>query len=201
MAKFLEDSDIDFILFDFATHWIPSIALKFNIPTGYFSIFIAAFLGFIGPEPGMNNDYEIRKTPEEYTVPPKWVPFETTVAFKLFEVLRIFEASMKGEDENEYAPEWLKVVGDIHRKPVFPVGQLPTTPYEDDSTKIDAWREIKLWLDKQEKGKVIYVAFGSEAKPSQNELTELSLGRFRRMNKGKRNSVHELGATTQDTES
>ncbi|KAH0745246.1 hypothetical protein KY285_006903 [Solanum tuberosum] len=199
MAKFLEDSDIDFILFDFASYWIPSIASKFNIPTGYFSIFIAAVLGFVGPEPGLNNDYEIRKTPEEYTVPPKWVSFETTVAFKLFEVLRIFEASMKGEEENvsdifriykaaelsdfllvrgcsEFEPEWLKVVGDIHGKPVFPVGQLPTTTYEDDNTKIDAWREIKLWLDEQEKGKVIYVAFGSEAKPSQNELTELSLG-------------------------
>uniref|UniRef100_M1BBL0 Anthocyanidine rhamnosyl-transferase n=1 Tax=Solanum tuberosum TaxID=4113 RepID=M1BBL0_SOLTU len=199
IAKFLEDSAPDFIIFDFASYWIPSIASKFNIPTGYFSIFIAAVLGFTGPEPGLNNDYEIRKTPEEYTVPPKWVPFETTVAFKLFEVLRIFEASMKGEEENvsdiiryyksvencdfllvrscsEFEPEWLKVVGDIHRKLVFPVGQLPTTPYEDDSTKIDAWREIKLWLDEQEKGKVIYVAFGSEAKPSQNELTELSLG-------------------------
>ncbi|XP_049372222.1 UDP-glycosyltransferase 91A1-like [Solanum verrucosum] len=199
MAKFLEDSDIDFILFDFISYWVPSIASKFNIPSGYFSIFIAAFLGFIGPVPGLKNDYEIRMTPEEYTVTPKWVPFETTVAFKFFEVSRIFEASMKGEEENiadivryyksvencdfllvrscsEFEPEWLKVVGDIHRKSVFPVGQLPTTPYEEDSTKSDAWREIKLWLDKQEKGKVIYVAFGSEAKPSQNELTELSLG-------------------------
>ncbi|KAG5574696.1 hypothetical protein H5410_054830 [Solanum commersonii] len=98
IAKFLQDSAPDFIIFDFASYWIPSIASKFNIPTGYFSIFIAAVLGFTGPEPGLNNDYEIRKTPEEYTVPPKWVPFETTVAFKLFEVLRIFEASMKGEE-------------------------------------------------------------------------------------------------------
>ncbi|KAF3621142.1 UDP-glycosyltransferase 91A1 [Capsicum annuum] len=199
MAKFLEDSTPDFIFFDFASYWIPSIASKFSIPTAYFSIFIAAALGFTGPVPGLNNDYEIRETPEEYTICPKWVPFDTTVAFKLFEVSRIFEASMKGEEENvsdlfrifktfehcnfllvrscsEFEPEWLKVVEDIHRKPVFPVGQLPTTTYDDDSTKINAWEEIKLWLDKQEKGKVIYVAFGSEAKPSQNELTELSLG-------------------------
>ncbi|MCD7467597.1 hypothetical protein HAX54_005124 [Datura stramonium] len=199
MAKFLEDSAPDFILFDFASYWLPSIASKFNIPTAYFSIFNAAALGFTGPVPGLNNDYEIRKTPEEYTIAPKWVPFKTTVAFKLFEISRIFEASMKGDEENvsdifriykvlelsdfllvrscsEFEPEWLKVVADIHRKPVFPVGQLPTTSYEDDTTKIDAWREIKSWLDKQEQGKVIYVAFGSEAKPSQNELTEISLG-------------------------
>ncbi|XP_049378918.1 UDP-glycosyltransferase 91A1-like [Solanum stenotomum] len=199
IAKFLEDSAPDCIFFDFACYWIPSIASKFNIPTAYFSIFIAASMGYIGPVPGLNNDYEIRTTPEEYTVTPKWVPFETTVAFKFFEISRIFEASVKGDEENvsdifriykaiehsdfllvrscsEFEPEWLKVVGDIHRKPVFPVGQLPKTTYEDDNTKIDAWTEIKLWLDEQEKGKVIYVAFGSEAKPSQNELIELSLG-------------------------
>ncbi|KAL3355305.1 hypothetical protein AABB24_019398 [Solanum stoloniferum] len=199
IARFLEESTPDFIIFDFASYWIPSIASKFNIPSGYFSIFIAALLGFAGPVPGSNNDYEIRTMPEEFTVPPKWVPFETTVASKLFEVLKIFEATFKGEEENvsdlfrmhksvencdflfvrscsEFEPEWLKVVGDIHRKPVFPVGQLPTTIYEDDNTKIDAWKEIKLWLDEQEKGKVIYVAFGSEVKPSQNELTELAFG-------------------------
>ncbi|XP_009623238.1 UDP-glycosyltransferase 91A1 [Nicotiana tomentosiformis] len=199
MAKFLEDSAPDFILFDFTSHWVPSVAKNFNIPTAYFSIFIAAFLGFAGPVPGLNNDYEIRKTPEEYCVPPKWVPFETTVCWKLFEVLRIFDASMEGDEENvpdifrlyktledcdilvvrscsEFEPEWLKVLENIHQKPVFPVGQLPTTSYEDDSTTMDAWRSIKLWLDMQEKGKVVYVAFGSEAKPSQNELTEISLG-------------------------
>ncbi|CAN4126797.1 unnamed protein product [Withania somnifera] len=199
ITKFLEDSRPDIILFDFATYWVPSVASKFNIPTAYFSIFIAALLGFLGPVPGSNHDYEIRKTPEEYTVPPKWVSFETTVAWKLFEVSRIFEASKNGDEENiadisryyksvencdfllvrscsEFEQEWLKVIGDVHQKPVFPVGQLPTTTYEDDSTKIHTWREIEQWLDKQEKEKVIYVAFGSEAKPSQNELTELSLG-------------------------
>lgn len=30
IAKFLEDSDIDFILFDFVSYWLPSIASKFN---------------------------------------------------------------------------------------------------------------------------------------------------------------------------
>ncbi|CAN4114818.1 unnamed protein product [Withania somnifera] len=199
MTKFVEDSSPDFIFFDFTSYWVPSVASKFNIPTAYFSIFIAAFLGFTGPVPGLNHDYEIRKTPEEYTVPPKWVTFETTVAFKLFEILRIFEASIKGDEENvsdlfrlyksvencdfllvrscsEFESEWLKVLEDVHRKSVFPMGQLPTTTYEEDNAKIDAWKETKKWLDKQEKKKVIYVAFGSEAKPSQNELTELSLG-------------------------
>ncbi|PHT31194.1 putative UDP-rhamnose:rhamnosyltransferase 1 [Capsicum baccatum] len=80
-------------------------------------------------------------------------------------------------------------------------GQLPTTLYEDENTNIDAWREMKIWLDKQQKGKVIYVAFGSETKQRQNELIELALGlgRFRRTNKGERNCVHELGSTSHNS--
>ncbi|CAK9185559.1 unnamed protein product [Ilex paraguariensis] len=35
---------------------------------------------------------------------------------------------------------------------------------------------MKDWLDKQVKGSLVYVAFGSEAKPSQAELTEIALG-------------------------
>lgn len=153
MSEFLKDSTPDFIPFDFTSYWIPSIAKKFNISTAYFSIFIAAFLGFTGPLPGLKNDYEIRKTAEEYIVPPKWVPFEATVAWKLFEVLPMFDAPMSGDEENmsdillvrscsEFEPEWLKVLEDIHQKPVFPIGQLPTTSYEDDSTTIDAWRWV-----------------------------------------------------------
>jgi hypothetical protein len=35
---------------------------------------------------------------------------------------------------------------------------------------------MKAWLDMQSKGSVVYVAFGSEAKPSQTELTEIAFG-------------------------
>ena len=35
---------------------------------------------------------------------------------------------------------------------------------------------MKEWLDKLAKGAVVYVAFGSKAKPTQEELTEIVLG-------------------------
>nr|GLL18926.1 UDP-glycosyltransferase 91A1-like isoform X2 [Ipomoea trifida] len=198
MAKFLEDSCPDWVFLDFDAYWLPSVASKLGVSTAFFSIYIAAVLGFIGPLPSSSLmvDYGERKTPEDFTVPPKWVPFESSVAFRLFEISRIL-GDVTGDEDNvsdtfrfmstmercdilavrsceEFEAEWLKLVEDIHRKPVIPVGQLPTTAY--NGGKNDAWGVIKGWLDRQEPGSVVYIAFGSEAKPSQAELTEIALG-------------------------
>ncbi|KAH7860479.1 hypothetical protein Vadar_013888 [Vaccinium darrowii] len=138
--------------------------------------------------------------PEDFTVPPKWIPFQSTVAFRTFEINRIFDDDVKGNDENvpakhrlgvsidgsdvvavrssyEFEPEWLQVLEEIYGKPVIPVGILPPMPIDQDSDDDDKeWKSIKEWLDKQPKGSVVYVAFGSEARPSQTELTEIALG-------------------------
>ncbi|KAG5226161.1 UDP-glycosyltransferase 91A [Salix suchowensis] len=59
----------------------------------------------------------------------------------------------------EFEPEWLHLLEEIHGKP-----------------ENQTWRSMKDWLDKKKKGSVVYIAFGSEAKPSQVELTEIALG-------------------------
>lgn len=77
----------------------------------------------------------------------------------------------------EFEPEWLHLFQELIGKPVIPVGLL--APTEDDAVRDEGsgmWKSMKVWLDKQEKGSVVYVAFGSEAKPSQVELTEIALG-------------------------
>ncbi|KAI3435137.1 uncharacterized protein J3R85_006364 [Psidium guajava] len=148
-----------------------------------------AGMGFEG------GDY--RKTPEDFTTSPKWVPFPTKVAFHLFEIKKIFDVvtgNASGvtdlyrmgtsqeccdiialRSSYEVEPEWLSLLKDIHAKPVFPVGQLPPGDPEGRG-ETDTWRSIKEWLDAQRKGTVVYVAFGSESKPSQTELTEIALG-------------------------
>lgn len=114
-------------------------------------------------------------------MPPKWVPFPTTVAFRRFEVLRVFD-DMNREDVYtdapalqrfrqvlsgcdaiavrdcmEFEPEWLSLLEDVHRKPVLPVGLLPTRPnIEIDDN--DKWKTMKEWLDLQSKGSVVYVS-------------------------------------------
>jgi hypothetical protein len=196
MTRFLATShDIDYLLYDFAPYWLPEIATGLGIPNAFFSIFLGAAVCFLKPA----SLIEDRTQPEHFTVPPKSIPFPTTVRFKLFEILRIFE-SITGDASDvsdsyrlqevlrccqmvairscmEFEPEWLHLFQELIGKPVIPVGLL--APTEDDAVRDEGsgmWKSMKDWLDKQEKGSVVYVAFGSEAKPSQVELTEIALG-------------------------
>lgn len=194
LTHFLESSNPDWLLFDFAAYWAPATARNLGIPCAFFSIFIGACLAFVGPtSPEISPDD--RKNPEDYTVPPKWVPFPSNVAFHLFEVHRVYLDTITGDESNvsdiyrfmegmrgcdviairdcmEFDPEWLRLLQDIHRKPVLPVGQLPTTNHEEN----DRWGSMSEWLDRQPKASVVYVAFGSEAMPSQEEITTIALG-------------------------
>ncbi|KAJ6673152.1 GLYCOSYLTRANSFERASE [Salix viminalis] len=193
LSKFLEScDDLDCVLFDFAPYWLPDIATSLGIPNVIFSIFTAAALSCVKPASAVDD----RSKPEDFTFPPKWVTFPTNVTLRLFEVLRIFDQSidpnvvsdfyrlqegMKGCDMiavrscMEFEPEWLHLLEEIHGKPVIPVGVLATTEY-DTGEENQTWRSMKDWLDKKKKGSIVYIAFGSEAKPSQVELTEIALG-------------------------
>ncbi|KAL3726358.1 hypothetical protein ACJRO7_031277 [Eucalyptus globulus] len=196
VAQFLESSDPDWIMYDFAPYWAGSIASRLGIRSVFFSIMTGACLGFLGPVWALKGgDY--RKTPEDFTKRPNWVPFPTRVAFRHFEIKKIFDAVIgnasgvtdlyrfgAGQEScdiialrssYEVEPEWLSLLRDIHTKPIFPVGLLPPRDPETRG-EMDSWRSIKEWLDSQKKGTVVYVAFGSEAKPSQIELTEIALG-------------------------
>jgi hypothetical protein len=202
ITQLLQDLKPDWVFYDFAPYWVGSIGKQLGIKTVFFSIVTAAFLAFLGPATVLMGDDD-RTKPEDFTVPPKWVPFDTEVAYKYHEIKTIFE-SIEGDVSgvsdlyrfgkglqdcdivaarscSEFEPEWLRVLNDIYKKPVFPIGQLPTTAYEiegdsTESTTYSSWASIQNWLDKQSKGSIVYVAFGSEAKPSQAQLTELALG-------------------------
>ncbi|XVF15309.1 hypothetical protein REPUB_Repub09cG0140300 [Reevesia pubescens] len=197
LAKFLETSSPDWILFDFAPYWLPPLAHNLRIPTVFFSIFIAVCVANLKPSSPLIDIEDDRVTPEDFTKPPKWVSFPSSTAFRLFEVSKIF-GSIMGEGSHtsdsyrfekvlelcdaiavrscwELEPEYLNLLKKLHDKPVIPVGQLPTTDYDNEDGD-EAWKPIKEWLDKQETRSVVYIAFGSEAKPSQEELTEIALG-------------------------
>ncbi|KAB1201894.1 putative UDP-rhamnose:rhamnosyltransferase 1 [Morella rubra] len=193
----------DWIIHDFAPHWLPPIATKLGIRRVFFSVFNASFLCFVGPSNSSTTDAvdptSTRTETDHFIVPPKWVPFPTKIAPRLFEAKKLIgnhmEENASGVSDisrymqavegagalavktcSEVEGEWLKLLGQLHNAPVFPVGSLPSSAQERGVDKDGTWGTIVEWLDKREKGSVVYVAFGTEVQPSQEDLNELALG-------------------------
>ncbi|PIA52261.1 hypothetical protein AQUCO_01000256v1 [Aquilegia coerulea] len=200
LSSFLKTTCPDWLISDFASHWLPPIAAKLNVPCVFFSIFNAANLCFFGPPSalcGVGDD--VRKNPQDFTVPPKWIPFENNLAFRKCEISRWFnDAVVENESgigdavrfglvvqecdivvvrsSTEFEPEWLKLLQEVYKKPVLPIGLLPPQLHIVEDKNDENWLTIKRWLDKQEHGSVVYVALGSEATLNEQETVELALG-------------------------
>ncbi|CAD5334446.1 unnamed protein product [Arabidopsis thaliana] len=195
LKEFLRRSSPDWIIYDYASHWLPSIAAELGISKAFFSLFNAATLCFMGPASSLIE--EIRSTPEDFTVVPPWVPFKSNIVFRYHEVTRYVEKTEEDVtgvsdsvrfgysiDESdavfvrscpEFEPEWFGLLKDLYRKPVFPIGFLPPV-IEDDDAVDTTWVRIKKWLDKQRLNSVVYVSLGTEASLRHEEVTELALG-------------------------
>ncbi|KAL1820426.1 hypothetical protein ACET3Z_015295 [Daucus carota] len=197
VTHFLECNSVDWILCDIISYWLGPVASRLGIRCAWYSIFPASILGFFGPPSNMITGDDYRVNPEDFTVRPKWVPFETSVAMSLYQILAQapnFEADgtenvtdlfrvgntvqncdiVVIRSSTEYEPEWLKLVEEIYKKPVIPAGLLPAI--DDDHDDDEYWDEIEDWLNKQARGSVIYVAFGAETKLNQVQVSELALG-------------------------
>ncbi|KAI7735894.1 hypothetical protein M8C21_018961, partial [Ambrosia artemisiifolia] len=200
MVDFLNNNNtsLDWIICDFATYWLGPIAVMHGVRTAYFSVFPALVLGFMGTPDAMCGG-DKRTSVEDFVKRPNWVSFESEVRPSAFHVTRIMQ-SLTADDENVsdtyrlgttirgcdavvvrssfgFEPDWLNLLKELYGKPVIPIGLLPTTA-NDDNDDDDAanWLETKKWLDKYERGSVVYIAFGTETKPSQYELTQLAFG-------------------------
>ncbi|KAL7223271.1 hypothetical protein ACSBR1_024848 [Camellia fascicularis] len=94
LAGFLQASAPDWIIYDFAPHWLPPIATKLGISRVFFLIINAWFAAFFGPASALIDDSDdTPMEPEQCTVPPKWVQFPTNVAFRLYEIKRILSGA------------------------------------------------------------------------------------------------------------
>jgi len=194
LTDFLESSDADWILHDFAPFWLGPVATKFGIKCAFFCTFSPQNLAFLGPISILaGKEKDPRTKLEDYTSPPPWIPFKTTVAYQYFEIKKNAELHSGISGHNRFASciqncdtilirgctkfesEWFQLLQNILEKPVLPTGKLPTTEFEfvDEN---DTWKEIKKWLDNQPRGSVVYVAFGSESTLSQEEVNEIALG-------------------------
>ena len=199
LAHFLESSKPDWIVYDFSPYWLPPIASNLGISKAQFSIFCTATFCFIMKNTLalMKPEENPRTKPEDFTSPPDWIPFPTKLAYKLYEAKKIIQhmdVNESGVSDNyrlgsiiegcdvyvsrscmEIEKDYVNLFQELLQKPVLPVGLLPPDPVAGEEGD-GSWLVINDWLTKKEKGSVVYVAFGTEATLSQEELAELALG-------------------------
>ncbi|KAI5655046.1 hypothetical protein M9H77_32233 [Catharanthus roseus] len=162
LASFLENTSPkpDWIIYDYASHWLPEIATKVGISKAYFSLFTAAMMCFTGPPSILLNREE--EDVEDFTIVPNWIPFETNVCFHHYEISHYVESSEGNESGTsdvirfamsvdgsdlvlfrtciELEPEWFNLVCDLYKKPVIEIGVLP--PQLDDDENIPVFSPI-----------------------------------------------------------
>ncbi|KAL0452086.1 UNVERIFIED_CONTAM: UDP-glycosyltransferase 91C1 [Sesamum latifolium] len=191
----------DWIVYDYASHWLPQLAEEMGISRAFFSLFTAAFMAFLGsPSTLMDQKYS-RSTAADFTVVPEWIPFPSDMAFRLHEMSKNMEKDADGNEYNsgtsdsirfglsidgseivifrscvEFEPEWFDLVRQLYPKPVIPVGVLPVEDEDDEHDSKEEWLKIKQWLDAQKDDSLVYVALGTETALSQAEAHELALG-------------------------
>ncbi|KAJ0240898.1 hypothetical protein HA466_0219410 [Hirschfeldia incana] len=163
LTEFLRRSSPDWVIYDYASHWLPPVATELGIKKAFFSLFNASALCFMGPP-----SY-VEKTEEDVTGISDSVRFGYTIV----ESDVVFVRSCP-----EFEPEWFGLLRDLYQKPVFPTGFLPPPVSEDHEDDGDdaTWVCIKEWLDKQRVNSVVYVSLGTEASLPREELAELALG-------------------------
>ncbi|KAG5534318.1 hypothetical protein RHGRI_022447 [Rhododendron griersonianum] len=203
LTQFLQTSNPDWIIYDFAPYWLPPIAAKLGISRGFFNAVNAWFLAFLGPSTNMIDGSDPRTKLEDYIVPPKWVPSDSNLAHRYYEIKWIVESAqnitadvldtyrlgsaiigcevLATRDCEEFEPDWLKILQELNKRTVLPVGLMPPSVQDSLDTN-DPWVSIKGWLDGQTKGSVVYVGLGSELALNQETLTELALGRHPQAN-------------------
>ncbi|KAK9096844.1 hypothetical protein Sjap_022341 [Stephania japonica] len=200
---FLQSASPDWIIYDFAPYWLPSLASKYGLPCAYLSLFSATSMAFFGPTAMMLSLPTKWETSTDFTRVPKWIPYPSEVVLRKHEIQRILKAiqenaskvsdgyrlgsAVQGCDAvlirscKELESNALRLLEtDIYEKPIIPAGLLPPDVEEMeksmDEEAMAKWAEISEWLDRQKQESVVYVALGTEACLTQEEINELAHG-------------------------
>ncbi|TXG61604.1 hypothetical protein EZV62_012967 [Acer yangbiense] len=160
LTHFLQNSDVNWIILDFASYWLPSVASQLGLNSVYFSIVNATTCSFVGPPSELMGGR--RQKPEDFTVVPDWIDYPNCRAFAV-------------RSCPEFEPEAFSLLSRLLQKPVLPVGLLPPT-LQDTASDDEKWQVFKDWLDSKSEKSVIYVALGTEVTLSQELMNELAFG-------------------------
>ncbi|OMO67260.1 UDP-glucuronosyl/UDP-glucosyltransferase [Corchorus capsularis] len=196
LTEFLKTSDVNWIIHDFAPHWLPGIATPLGINLIFYSIFNATLFTFLGPPSALLGDYR-RSRPEDFTQVPEWIDYPSETAYKLYEMVNHYECMDEDVSDFqriglivqgcqfvilrssfEFEPDEIRLLAKLYQKPVVPIGLLPPSLISSNQlVKTDEkWEGIKKWLDNKGDKSVFYVALGSEVTLSQEFMHELAFG-------------------------
>ncbi|XP_031255683.1 UDP-glycosyltransferase 91C1-like [Pistacia vera] len=190
--NFLKNSQVTWIIQDFASYWLPSAAAQLGVNTVYFSIVNATTCSFFGSPADLING-RFQKA-EDLTMVPQWINFNSNIKFKLHDIMRGQQECKDSVSDlyrygtvlkdccavivrscPEFEPEAFTVFSKLLQKPVLPVSLLP--PSMQDYTVADSkWQVLKDWLDTKKERSVVYVALGTLLTLSQELMHELAYG-------------------------
>ncbi|CAN6286474.1 unnamed protein product [Urochloa humidicola] len=192
----------DWVIHDFCHRAIPAIAGAHGVPCAAFLIVQAATIAFLGPR--WAHAAHPRAAPEDFAAPPVWCrpALPHAVAYRRHEAgwaVGAFRPNASGVSDmdrtweiiertrftiyrscEEMEPGVFELLTDLFRKPAIPAGVLlqpePDLACGGDISRSGVRSEVLQWLDGQPPKSVIYVALGSEAPLTANNLRELALG-------------------------
>ncbi|KAL2336016.1 hypothetical protein Fmac_010462 [Flemingia macrophylla] len=82
VKQFVTNQLPDWIICDFSPHWMPDIAQELKVKLIYYSVFSTCSMTTLGPIAR-----KVPIPPESLLVPPEWVTFPSSVAFKRHEAI------------------------------------------------------------------------------------------------------------------
>ncbi|KAJ3677920.1 hypothetical protein LUZ60_001723 [Juncus effusus] len=165
VSDFLFAKRPDWIIMDFAPHWITKLATKYRIPCTFLSLFNSAIMTFYGAPSVLRGLNGARSRLEDYTKKSDWVPFNTSIFYRDYEARELFAGALPEESDvsdaerlaraiehcqvvaihssTDLEVKWLKLLGGLYNKPIIPIGFLPPLP---DSNLSISWNDhMKEW--------------------------------------------------------
>ena len=93
LKQFVIEQQPDWIIIDIIPHWMVEIARENKIPLLYFSVVSASACLFLGHPECLAGDTQKKLRPswESMTSQPKWVDFSSSIAYRKYEVVGVFE--------------------------------------------------------------------------------------------------------------
>ncbi|KAL3747205.1 hypothetical protein ACJRO7_016045 [Eucalyptus globulus] len=193
LARFLSDGRVDWVIHDFASHWLPRAAVRLGVRSVFFSTINATSLAFLGP-PSELLGGRCHK-PEDLTCVPAWIPYESTACLRLYEVLKHqrcmddevsdfsrFGHTIDGCDFvivrscHEFESEPLSLLPEIYQKPVLPIGLVTPAIRDEVGADDEKWKALESWLSAKREKSVLYIALGTEVILSSELTNELAAG-------------------------